>query len=136
MILVDTSAWVEYDRATTSAVDRRLTDLITHGGPVAVTQPVIMEVVAGATNDVREAQLRRLLLRFTLLSFDAVIDFDAAARIYGSCRRVGVTPRGMVDCMIASVARRHRAALLAFDADLSRVADVIGLELDDASRPS
>ena len=48
MILADTSAWVEYDRATGSAVDRRLTDLITEGGPLAVTEPVVMEV-GGAT---------------------------------------------------------------------------------------
>ncbi len=47
MILADTSAWVEYDRATGSAVDRRLTALIRNEGPLAVTEPVIMEVVAG-----------------------------------------------------------------------------------------
>jgi len=39
----------------------------------------------------------------------------------------------MVDCMIASVAYRHRATLLAADSDLSRVARVIGLRMDDAS---
>ncbi len=134
MILVDTSAWVEYDRATASPVDRRLTALITSDDQIAVTEPVIMEMVAGARSDEREADLRRLLLRFDLLRFDAAVDFDAAARIYRACRRVGVTPRGMVDCMIASVAHRHGAALLALDADLSRVADVIGIEMDEASR--
>jgi predicted nucleic acid-binding protein len=133
VILADTSAWVEYDRATGSAVDRRLTELISTDGPLAVTEPVIMEVVAGARSDDRESDLRRLLLRFELLGFDAAADFDAAARIYRSCRRAGVTPRGMVDCMIASVARRHRARLLAHDADLSRVARVVGIEMDDAS---
>ena len=34
MILVDTSAWVEYDRATGSAVDRRLTELIADDGRI------------------------------------------------------------------------------------------------------
>ena len=48
MILADTSAWVEYDRATGSATDLRLSELIAADGPVAVTEPVIMEVVAGA----------------------------------------------------------------------------------------
>jgi predicted nucleic acid-binding protein len=48
VILADTSAWIEYDRATGSAVDRRLTALIGDGSPVAVTEPVIMEVLAGA----------------------------------------------------------------------------------------
>ena len=47
MILADTSAWVEYDRATGSPVDLRLRDLIAADGPIAVTEPVIMEVLAG-----------------------------------------------------------------------------------------
>lgn len=130
MILVDTSAWVEYDRATGSPVDRRLTQLIVDGGAIAVTEPVIMEVVAGARTDEREADLRRLLRRFDLLRLDASVDFDAAARIYRTCRRAGVTPRGMVDCLIASVAHRHGAELLALDADLSRVAVVVGIQMD------
>ena len=134
MILVDTSAWVEYDRATASSVDRRLTELIASGDQVAVTEPVIMEVLAGARTGRDEANLRRLLLRFELLGFDPAVDFDAGARIYRSCRWVGITPRGMVDCMIASVAHRRRAALLARDADLNRVADVVGIELDETSR--
>lgn len=133
MILADSSAWVEYDRASGSAVDRRLNDLIAAEDPVAVTEPVIMEVVVGARSDESEADLRRLLLRFDLLRFDAAVDFDAAARIYRSCRRVGITPRGMVDCMIASVAQRHSASLLAADADLARVASVVGIEMDEAS---
>lgn len=107
MILVDTSAWVEYDRATGSSVDRRLAELIEGSGPVAVTEPIIMEVAAGARDDRREADLRRLLLRFELLSFDVVADFDGAVRIYRRCRSAGITPRGMIDCMIASVAWRR-----------------------------
>jgi predicted nucleic acid-binding protein len=133
VILADTSAWVEYDCATGSAVDRRLTDLIEASGPVTVTQPVVMEVLAGARDDRREADLRRLLLRFELLSFDAVADFDGAVRIYRRCRAAGVTPRGMVDCMIAAVAWRREAVLLSHDADMDRVAGVVGIALDDAS---
>ncbi len=136
MILVDTSAWVEYDRATRSAVDQRLTELISDGGPLAVTEPVIMEVVAGARNDRRESDLRRLLLRFDLLGVDVAADFDAAARIYRRCRHAGITPRGMLDCIIISVARRHGATMLARDADMNRVADVIGLPMDRASLAS
>ena len=134
MILADTSAWVEYDRATGSAVDLRLSELIATDGPVAVTEPVIMEVLAGARSDAREADLRRLLLRFHLYRFDAVTDFEGAARIYRRCRQAGITPRGLVDCMIAAVARRHQATLLTRDADLNRVARVIGIELDQPAQ--
>jgi predicted nucleic acid-binding protein len=133
VILADTSAWVEYDRATGGAVDRRVSELIASDGPLAVTEPVVMEVLAGARNDTGAAQLRRLLLRFELLSFDPVADFDAAVRIYRRCRRAGITPRGMIDCMIASVAWRRGAALLTRDADLARVARVVGIDVDEAS---
>ncbi len=133
MILADTSAWVEYDRATGSLPHRRLKELIETAGPVAVTEPVIMEVLAGARDEKREADLRRLLERFELLSFNAVTDFDGAVRIYRRCRAAGVTPRGMVDCMIAAVAWRRGATLLAHDADMDRVARVVEIKLDHAS---
>ncbi len=133
MILADTSAWVEYDRATGSTADQRLAELIATDGPLMVTEPVVMQVLAGARSDAREEDLRRLLLRFGLLRFDAATDFDAATRIYRRCRQSGVTPRGMVDCMIAAVAHRLGAALLSWDADMDRVARVIGIELDGAS---
>jgi predicted nucleic acid-binding protein len=131
VILVDTSVWVEYDRATGSSFDRHLTDLIATDGELAVTEPVLMEVVAGARDDRRARDLRRLLLRFAWLPFDAAVDSEAAALVYRRCRRAGVTPRGMVDCLIASVALRHGTPLLAADADLHRVASVIGLALDE-----
>ena len=135
MILADTSAWVEYDRATRSPVHRRVAELIASEGPLSVTEPVIMEVLAGARSEQRELDLRRLLLRFRLLRFDAAADFDAASRIYRRCRAVGFTPRGVVDCMIAAVAWRNGAALLAQDVDLQRLGLVIGIELDRASQP-
>jgi predicted nucleic acid-binding protein len=130
VILVDSSVWVEYDRATGSPPHLRLKELIETGGPVAVTEPVVMEVLAGARDERRETELRRLLGRFELLNFDAVTDFDGAVTIYRRCRAAGVTPRGMLDCMIAAVAWRRHATLLAYDADLTHVARVIELELD------
>jgi predicted nucleic acid-binding protein len=133
VILADTSAWVEFDRATDSSVDRRLTELISRAGGVAVTEPVIAEVAAGARTDDREAALRRLLGRFELLPFDSVADFDNAATIYRRCRRAGITPRGLLDCMITAVAVRHDVPVLSYDADLARIASATSLRLDDSS---
>lgn len=133
MILADTSAWVEYDGATGSAVHRRMVDLIRGEADLATTEPVVMEVLIGARDDDREADLRRLLGRFESLPFDADADFDRAVRIYRSCRSAGITPRGTVDCMIAAVALRHDATLLAHDSDLARVAGVFDIPLDPAS---
>jgi predicted nucleic acid-binding protein len=133
VILVDTSAWVEYDRATGSLPHHRLKELLETGGPVAVTEPIVMEVLAGARDDRRETDLRRLLRSAELLGFDALTDFDGAVRIYRRCRAAGITPRGMLDCMIVAVAWRRDATLLAHDADMDRVARIIEIKLDPAS---
>lgn len=133
MILADTSAWIEFDRATGSAADLRLAELIATDGTLVVTEPVIMEMLAGARSEARKQDIRRLLLRFTHVGFDAATDFDAAAQIYRRCRQAGITPRGMLDCMIAAVAFRSGATMLSWDADLDRVAGVIGLSMDPAS---
>ncbi len=133
MILADTSAWVEYDRGTGSAVHRRLAELIGDDGPLAVTEPVLMEVLAGAAARSEHPTSADCSCASICSASTATADFDAAARIYRTCRRAGVTPRGIVDCMIASVAMRHDATLLAADADLTRVAGVVGIIMDEAS---
>jgi predicted nucleic acid-binding protein len=132
-ILADTSAWVEYDRATGSAVAERMEALVADDGPLAVCEPVIMEVCAGARDAQREHELRRLLLRFRLLRLQPASDFDAAVSIYRSCRSRGITPRGLLDCLIAAIAWRNDAALLACDRDLIAIAEVMSVPLDVAS---
>lgn len=133
MILADTSAWIEYDRETDSATYRRIYGLVETGGPLAVTEPVIMEFIGGARSSTHERAAHRLFARFHHLAFDSPVDFHLATRIYRSCRRRGVTPRGFVDCMVAAVAYRYGASVLAHDADLARVCEVVGIELDEAS---
>lgn len=133
MILADSSAWIEFDRATGSPVDTTLTSLIADQGPIAVTEPVVMEVCAGARTAASERDLRRMLARFQLARFDAAADFTGAVTIYRSCRRAGVTPRGLIDCMIAAVALRYDAEMLAWDRDFARVAKVVDARLHPAS---
>jgi predicted nucleic acid-binding protein len=130
VILADTSAWVEYDRATGSSVDLSLTDLIRQGGDdLAVTEPVLMEVLAGAADGHRTHQLRRLLTSFRWVPFDAVADFEGAAKIYRSCRAAGISPRGLIDCMIANVAIRSGSGLLTADRDFGAMARIVPLRL-------
>lgn len=133
MILVDTSAWIEYARATESPVDLRLTEIIRAGAVVATTEPVNMELLAGARSRAEEAQVRRMLLASFLLSFDPIADFDGASRVYRLCRAAGVTPSGLIDCMITTIAMRHGAAILANDVDFARIASVVALDLDPAT---
>lgn len=130
MILADTSAWVEFDRATGSDTDHMLRDIIRAGGTeLACTEPVMMEVLAGARDDRRQTDLRRLLVSFSWLPSDPSADFEGAAKIYRACRGVGITPRGLIDCMIANIAIRTGARLLAADQDFAAMATVVPLRM-------
>ncbi len=133
MILLDTSALIEYSNATESAVDRRVVELIESDVVVFVTEPVEMEFLAGAKTSVKEDAARDTVAAFDLLAFEAIGDFERAALIYRSCRAQGVTPRNLIDCMIASVAMRNDAVVLAADVDFARIASVVDLKLDPAT---
>jgi hypothetical protein len=129
VILVETSAWIEFDRATGSAVDLTLTKLITDEANISVTEPILMEVLAGARNPDSWSRLRRLLTSFSWTPVDSVTDFEAAAEIYRDCRSQGVTPRGLIDCMIVAVALRTNASVLTADKDFAQIATVLALSV-------
>ncbi|MGI8610398.1 MAG: type II toxin-antitoxin system VapC family toxin [Candidatus Dormibacteria bacterium] len=119
MILIDTSAWVEFLRDSGSDVCEEVDRLL--DVDIAITDPVRMEVLAGARDQRHLHDLRALLGRARMLHC-APTDFDAAAHIYRRCRRGGETIRRLMDCLIAAVAIRHGLALLHADADFETVA--------------
>jgi predicted nucleic acid-binding protein len=121
-VLADTSAWVEYLRATGSPVHLRLRRLIADEDAVATTEVVVMELLAGASDDDEAARLRRLLGRFELLPVEGLADYEAAAELYRRCRRAGEMVRKLTDCLIAVVAIRAGAALLHRDQDFEVLA--------------
>jgi predicted nucleic acid-binding protein len=112
VILADTSAWVEYLRATGSPTHRRMRQLVAERDDLVTTDVVVMEVVPGAGTDERVRQLRRLLNRFELVPVAGLADFESTAGIYRRCRRSVETVRALNDCLIAAVALRSEAELL------------------------
>ncbi len=122
MILIDTSAWVEFLRSTGSAVHLRLRAALEQNEELASTDVVMMEVLAGARDDGDRDELRRLLYGCTALPVEGPFDFEHAAELYRTCRRAGETPRKLTDCLIAAVAIRNDAELLHADADFLTIA--------------
>jgi hypothetical protein len=122
VILVDSSAWIEFQRATGSPADRRLATAIERGERLATMGLVLLELLAGARDDRHAEELRRLLARCRLLSVDEPFDDETAAILYRSCRRAGTTVRRLPDCLIAAVAIRNGARLLHQDADFDAIA--------------
>jgi len=122
VILVDSSAWIEYLRATGSPADRRLATALETDEPIATTGIVLLEVLCGARDERQARDLSRLLDRCRFLPLDEPSDHEAAAALYRACRRAGATIRRLPGCLIATVAIRNEIALLHQDADFDAIA--------------
>jgi predicted nucleic acid-binding protein len=128
MILVDTSAWIEYLRATGSTAATEVRRLLSDAtGQIVMCEPIALEILCGATNETHSA-LERLVNGLPSLPVDNAVDFRAAAGIYRAARHAGNTVRSINDCLIAAVAIRHGARVVHCDADFDVIAQVASLE--------
>lgn len=130
MILIDTSAWIEFFRDTGSPVCNEVDRLL--GEDVATCDVVRMEVLAGARDEPHLRDLRGLLARATVLPIGPA-DYESAAAMYRTCRRGGETVRKPVDCLIAAVAVREAVAVLHADADFDVLARHTRLRTHEAA---
>jgi predicted nucleic acid-binding protein len=129
MILVDTSAWIEYFRATGSPAAVEVRRLVSEDPDrVAICEPVAMEILSGATDDSTHAKLEQLVNGLPSLSVDNAIDFRVAAAIYRAARRAGRTIRSLNDCLIAAVAIRHHTRIIHRDNDFDVITAIANLE--------
>lgn len=123
MIVPDTSAWVEYFRGNGHHTGVALRGLLDRGAEVAVTEVVVMELLAGAEPGRPLVALRERLLSFPMLALeDGLADFEAAAYLFQACRRAGETVRRLTECLIAIPAIRAGAQVLHHDRDFDVIA--------------
>jgi predicted nucleic acid-binding protein len=122
VILVDSSAWIEFLRGSGGWAHLRLRSALEEGAALACTDVVLMEVLAGAGDDAERDRLRRLLYGTEFLGVEGPADYERAAELYRLCRRGGETPRQLTDCLIAAVAIRNDAELLCEDSDFLAIA--------------
>ena len=128
MILVDTSAWVEFLRDTGSPICSRVDALL--DGDIATCDPIRMEVLAGARDESHLNDLRRLLARASVIALVSG-DYEDAAAVYRTCRRRGDTVRKLIDCLIGAVAIRADVPVLHSDSDFDALARHTSLQLAD-----
>jgi len=120
--LVDTSAWIEFLRATGSAAHLALRAALERGDELACTDVVLMEILAGARDDREWDRLRRLVYGLEFHAVEGPTDYEQAAEIFRICRAGGETPRRLADCLIAAVAIRADTELLSADRDFEAIA--------------
>lgn len=128
MVLVDTSAWVEFLRGSNTPVRLRLRDLIS-ARSLATTEAVVMELLAGVRSRCEEREIRRLLAIATLVSVENLHSWERAGTIFRACRAAGATVRSQLDCLIAAVAIREDVPVLHADRDFDLIAKHTPLRL-------
>ena len=130
MIVVDTSAWVDFFRGRATPVASTLERLIDGQADLATTETILMEVLAGAAPGEPLARIRAELISRPILRLEGLADFEEAAQIYRSCRSAGHTLRNLLDCLIAVPVIRHSASLLHNDRDFDTIARHTSLKVE------
>jgi predicted nucleic acid-binding protein len=122
VILVDTSAWIELLRASGHPAHVTLRHHLARHSPIATTEPVILELLAGAKGRREHARMRASLLALPRLPVRGLVDFEAAADLYRACQARGAVVRRLLGCLIAAVAIRENATVLHNDRDFTTLA--------------
>ncbi|HET9358521.1 MAG TPA: PIN domain-containing protein [Vicinamibacterales bacterium] len=131
MLLIDTSAWIELFRRGSRIT---LDDLADDRDRIVTCLPVIQEVLQGF-DDERAFQIARTAMS-ALPCVDSPLSravFDSAVDIYRLARRVGVTVRSSVDCLVAASASRHRLTVVHRNRDYTQLAKVVAFDHVDIS---
>lgn len=127
MNLVDSSIWIDYFRCLTTPARDALHSMLADGAEVFITEPIIMELLAGAPDFSAARRLETLVNGLSLLTVEPDLDYRDAATIYRTVRRTGRTIGKMNDCLIAAVALRTGATVVHKDMDFEMIAEVVPL---------
>lgn len=133
MILIDTSIWslaLRRRRGDLNAAERRHVQewqRLVREGLVTLIGPIRQELLSGVRGDEAWERLRHALRPFPDLPL-ATADYERAAHFFNRCRARGVAGSS-VDLLICSASARHDAPIYTTDADFSRYAAVLGVQL-------
>jgi predicted nucleic acid-binding protein len=127
MIVVDTAVWADWFNGADTPVAHRL-DRALARQEAGVTPLILTEVLQGFRSDRAFETARTLLIGLPVLALDTD-GHVAAARLFRTLRRRGVTVRGAVDCIIAQTCIAAGAELLSADRDFRAIARHTSLRL-------
>jgi predicted nucleic acid-binding protein len=127
-ILVDTSVWIDFFRKISSRETELFKQALGRREQIFITGIIAQEILQGIRQDSQHDSVLNYLLLFSRIE-DEFDDYLAAAKIYRTLRRRGVTVRSPVDCLIASLAMKAQVSLLHNDSDFTAIARQFPLSL-------
>ena len=128
MVIVDTSAWIEYFRDSSMDVAEKV-DLCLDRDLVGIGDLVYCEVMQGIRSPRERQEVSSLLLslpQFEMVGFGIA---EKAAANYRLLRSRGVTVRKTIDVLIGTFCAEHGLQLVHCDADFDLMASHIGLDI-------
>ena len=126
MYLVDTSVWIEVFRKPSRIALKELPD----PDEIVTCLPVIQEVLQGFRDQIAFIKAREAMFSFPTIESPLRRQvFEEAVQLYRSARRMGLTIRSGVDCLIAACAIRHQLEVLHIDRDFDLLALVSPLSV-------
>jgi predicted nucleic acid-binding protein len=128
-LLVDTSAWIEWLRATRSPADQLITAAYAQGWKLTTSGVILQEVLQGCRTERHAQDVSRLLVGCDVVEPVFPETFEHAAALFRRCRQAGRSVRGTVDCLVAALAMERDLVVLAHDRDFETLHAVCGLHL-------
>ncbi len=139
-LLIDSSVWIDHLRGRRTRETLLLHDWLEPDPLLAVADTVVRpqilmgdlilcEVLRGIDDDAQATRVRRILLAFTQVRLGGIEVALAAAEHYRALRRLGITVRKAIDCLIAAWCIGDGATLLHADRDFHPFAVHRGLRV-------
>ena len=126
MSLIDSSSWVDYWRGVTSPATGTLTQMLLDG-TAETADLILVEVLRGFEDDLQYARVRRQMMRLPRHEIlNSAIALQAVT-YYRALRKLGITVRKTVDCVIATHCIETRLPLLHSDPDFDPFEQHLGL---------
>lgn len=122
-MLFDTSVWIDFSKGKKTTTADLLEKEIYSGRKVFICPPVYQEVLQGIRSDLEYEELKQLMLSLDFLDIDSYYVAEAAANLYRSLRKKGITVRKSNDCLIACYAIHFDIKIVHSDRDFAKIAE-------------
>jgi len=132
MILVDTSALVDYLRGNENDTSRAFDRIIERGIPFGINHFIYLETLQGCRSEKDFNTLKKYLDTQVFYGLKSGREsYAEAGRMHLTLRQKGVSVSSTMDCLIAVTAIENELFLLHNDADYDRIAEHFPLKIWD-----
>ena len=129
MYLVDTSVLIDFIKGTETVQSKKFELILQEQIPFAISAFTYQEVLQGAKNEKEYDRLNDYLSTQKII-YPSKESYEAAAKLFFTCRKSGITIRSTIDLLIAVTAIENNYILLHSDRDFDNMLGVSALRVE------